>query len=359
MRVLFDAFWWGSGPIANRTVLRELIFAWRRIAPADEMILATRGTEVDQSDLPARTIAAQSRLFPHAAVNLFELPLLAKRHRADIIVAHNYTPLTGTSSVFIHDLLFEEHPEWFSLKERAYFAPMGRLASRAAHVATSSRTEAERIRRRHPRIKHVEPIGLAASPHLTTAAPTPLPEIARLPGFVLSVGRLNARKNLGTVIEGAMSAATVTSDRPLVVVGSSEYSGAGADLPRSVSDHVADGRIVFLGRVSDGELRWLYENADGLIFLSLDEGFGLPPVEARRFGAPVIASDIAVMREVAGADAMFVSPHASSEVATAIDRLSSRHAVHRERPTSAPEDEWNAIAQRWRDSIVARLRAGE
>lgn len=358
MRVLFDAFWWSAGPIANRTVLRELIFAWRRVAPADEMVLATRRATGTPYDLPAQSIAAPTRLFPHAAVNALELPKLAKRHRADITIAHNYTPLSGLSSVFIHDLLFEEHPEWFSFKERAYFAPMGRLARRAAHVATSSHTEAERIRRRHPELKQVDAIGLAPSPQLTSADAESLPEIAHRSGFILSVGRLNARKNLATVIAGAMAASTVTPDRPLVVVGSAEYSGAGVELPPSVSNYVADGRIVFLGRVSNEQLRWLYENADGLVFLSLDEGFGLPPVEAQHFGAPVIASNIAVMREVSGSDAIFVPPRSVDDVSTAIDRLPSRRDLPSNSSRSDLVGEWDAIARRWRDSLLAKLRVG-
>ena len=57
--------------------------------------------------------------------------------------------------------------------------------------------------------------------------------------------------------------------------------------------------------VSDGELLWAYAHADALIAASLQEGFGLPLVEAAHFGLPLICSDIPVFREVTGGNADF------------------------------------------------------
>lgn len=57
-------------------------------------------------------------------------------------------------------------------------------------------------------------------------------------------------------------------------------------------------RIKFLGRVTDAELAGLYKGATAFVFPSSYEGFGLPPLEALSLGCPVIASDIACLREV-------------------------------------------------------------
>lgn len=349
MRVLFDGFWWAKGPIANQTVMREITHGWIRAFPGDQILIAVRRAHRDQASVPQRAQVVHTRLAPQALTNAIELALLARSHQVDAVVAHNYSPLLGHSAVFIHDLLFEDHPEWFTRKELAYFSAMAPLARFADVVATSSVTEARRIERLRPSLAPVVHTGLGISPRLSSATPQRPMGLESIERFVLSVGRLNRRKNLRTALEGAMRAKTVSSERPLVVVGSGEYSGASADLPSTVRNYVADGRLVFLGRVSDNELRWMYERADGLIFLSRDEGFGLPPVEAQYFGAPIIVSDIEVMREVADASgAFFVNPNSPSEVALAIDALPARTD---QKPRPSAEHAWEHAASLLRGAL--------
>lgn len=319
MRVLFDAYWWTKGPTANRTVLREFVFAWERLFPDDQIILALRARDADVSGLPKRASSVRTHLYPHALSNAVELGAIARRVEAQAVVSHNYAPIFGPSLVFIHDLLFEENPQWFTRIERLYFGGMSHLARRARVVATSSRTEAVRIERLHPYLAPVVATGLGVASSLARSSPgrPALPDFVK--SFTLSVGRLNARKNLDTTIRGAMGSSSVTPSSPLVVVGSAEYSGVGAHLPRDVADFVSDGRLIFLGYVNDAELRWLYENTAALIFMSLDEGYGLPILEARYFGAHIIASDIDVMREVAGPEAVLVPPYSAARLSAAID----------------------------------------
>ncbi|MEE3703896.1 hypothetical protein V2H43_10825, partial [Pasteurella multocida] len=149
MRILFDGYWWHTGPGANRTVQREMIRAWAARFPEDDLTVALRrGAPAD--DLPEGVRVARTRLWPHAASNRWELPRLAAAARADATVSHNYAPASGPSLVFVHDVMFEEHPEWFSRAERLYFRPMLPWARRATAVATSTRTEAARILRLAP-----------------------------------------------------------------------------------------------------------------------------------------------------------------------------------------------------------------
>ncbi len=136
-------------------------------------MLAVRGGQgAAPSDLPpgARTIG--TRLYPHALSNTVELGRLARTVHADVVVAHNYTPLGRVPAVtFVHDVMFRDHPEWFSRTERAYFAPMIPLLRAADAVATSSRTEADRIEGRSGR--PVTPVGLGVPRALTDAVPRP------------------------------------------------------------------------------------------------------------------------------------------------------------------------------------------
>ena len=59
-------------------------------------------------------------------------------------------------------------------------------------------------------------------------------------------------------------------------------------------------RLFWFDEVSDADVAYAYRHATSLIFASLSEGFGLPLVEAAKFGLPIIASDITVFREIAG-----------------------------------------------------------
>lgn len=319
MRVLFDAFWWDDGPIANRTVQRELILAWAAEFPDDDLVLALRRSAADDG-MPAGAEVVRTSLWPHALANRLQVSRLARTSRADVVVAHNYAPRRGRAAVFIHDVMFVDHPEWFSRPERIYFRPMLPWARSAAVVATSTVTEADRIRRLGRRIATPIATGLGVPPALADAEPRRPAGLPEVDGFAVTVGRLNVRKNLERILAAAGASERVDARHPLVVVGGSAHSGVTAEFSDDVRRSVADGRIVLLGGVSDEELAWLYARAALAVTLSRDEGFGLPAIEAAHFGAPLLASDIAVFRETVGGYARFVSPDAEvAAVAAAID----------------------------------------
>lgn len=319
MRVLFDGFWWHDGPPSNRSVQRELIETWAHQFPEDVLIVAVR-SGVSVHDLPVGSLAVRTRLWPHGLSNVAELSLIAARVKPDVVVAHNFTPVYGTSAVFIHDAMFRDHPAWFSNTEHLYFRGMLPTARRARHVFTSSQTEADRISRLRPELKPVHAIGLAVPSGVADASGT-RPSGAPAEGpFALTVGRLNLRKNLAAIIDAVGFSEAIQPSSPLMIVGSAEHSGKVEGLPPSYSSLMSEGRIRFLGRVTDDELAWLYIHASLVITLSRDEGFGLTPLEAVHFGAPLLVSDIAAHRETVSGYAKFVSPDAApADVASAID----------------------------------------
>jgi glycosyltransferase involved in cell wall biosynthesis len=110
------------------------------------------------------------------------------------------------------------------------------------------------------------PVGL-----LRDGEVTPVPGLE--PGFVLTIARDRGYKRIDAVLEAFRAAPS----RTLVVVGSGRPEGT-APAPN----------VLFLGRVSDGELRWLYGAASALISASRED-FGLTPIEANQFGTPAVA----------------------------------------------------------------------
>ena len=73
-------------------------------------------------------------------------------------------------------------------------------------------------------------------------------------------------------------------------------------------------RFVFLGYVDDDVLEQLYTDAYLFVYPSLNEGFGYPPIEAMRYGVPVIASPLSSMAEICGAGCLYFDPFSVEEI---------------------------------------------
>jgi glycosyltransferase involved in cell wall biosynthesis len=126
----------------------------------------------------------------------------------------------------------------------------------------------------------------------------------RLP-YLLYLGNLHQRKNVPALVRAFRSLDGVPALRghQLVVAGGRWFRGG-------EEERAADGdpRVVFLGRVSDAARSWLLGHADALGYVSLFEGFGLPPLEAMAHGVPVLASAVTSLPEVCGDAALLVDP---------------------------------------------------
>jgi len=323
MRVLFDAYWFIAGPPSQRHVLREMVSSWIAEFPGDEVGLVVRAKHLAEAraELDGDIAVFPSRAYPQALLASTHLSRIGRRWNADVVVAHNYTPRyrRGISAVFLHDVLFLDNPEWFTKVERLYFGVMPWLAPRADIVFTSSATEADRIRRR-TRSRDVVPVGIGLSRELIESAPLDAldGDLAHLrpQRYVLAVGRLNVRKNLARVISACLSTGALTPENPLVIVGSGD--GRAEDHRPELRSAVDSGAVIFAGFVTDQKLRWLYENSSCMVFASLGEGFGMPPVEAAFFGTEIVVSDLPVFRETVGDTAFFVDPLSEESIGSGI-----------------------------------------
>ena len=133
---------------------------------------------------------------------------------------------------------------------------------------------------------------------------------------MLHVGALQVRKNVERLI-----AAFEACGRPghLVLAGS---LGFGSErILDTIRRSASRKRIVLAGHVSDGTRASLYAEAEALLFPSLDEGFGLPVVEAFSLGLPVVTSNVAAMPEVAGDAAVLVDPRDTDAIASGLEAV--------------------------------------
>jgi glycosyltransferase involved in cell wall biosynthesis len=352
MRVLFDGHWWvDNGPISGRVVVRDLVTAWARRFSDDEVVLAVprRSVADVEATMPDNVRCVATHLQPHAVVAAVESVRLLRKHGPfDVVLTQNFTPVVGPAVPFIHDVLFQTNPEWFTRVERAYFAGIPILARRAPVVLTSSQNEADRIQRLNPRIKQVTAIGLGVPTGLTSVTPQAPAGVEGLASFLLSVGRLNVRKNLGAAIEAAIASGELSADRPMLVVG--EPAGRTDEKSAAMTDAEARGLVRFLGGVSDAELAWLYGHAALFVYVSLDEGFGLPPHEALHFGCRVLVSDLPVFRESLGDAATYADPRDTADVASKV-----AVALGTPAPTDVPTSSWEQVVEKARAAVLQHL----
>ncbi|MBY4036028.1 glycosyltransferase family 4 protein [Rhodococcus fascians] len=354
MKVLFDGYWWLNGPPSGAMVLKEMVRAWSSEYPGDHITLAVprASKEAVQRSNPQMEVIS-TRLRIHPLINALELPYIARKLATDAIIAQNFSSISSKSNVFVHDAIFKTNPEWFTLSERIYLSPMLPMTRFASNLFTSTLSEKSRIERYISRSSEVRVTGLGM-PNSLKLAPVPPAECHLETGaFILSVGRLNVRKNLTTTILGALESGTVTAARPLVIVGG--RSGKAPNLEREITAAINEGSVILLGHVEDKNLRWLYENCSLFCYLSLDEGYGLPPVEAMSLGAKALVSDIPVFREVLGDSAGYVDPLSVEKIASAIRRsLAAKNAGPRSAPTT-----WKAVVDKIRTAITEKLGATE
>jgi len=236
----------------------------------------------------------------------------ARRANADIYhclaprapLVHGRPPTIVT----IQDLVSFRFPgtltRWTRFYERA---TLRRVASSADFlIASSSDTAAdiagilsvpeERIR--------IVPLGVDfdffSAPASTPKLPFP---------YVLFVGAQQPRKNLERLKAAVELVSRTRDDLRLVIAGSDGWGAVSLG---------TDSRVHFAGRVTQEELRSLYQHAECLALVSIHEGFGLPVLEAMAAGTPVVASNVAALPETAGGAAALVDPMSVEAIAEGI-----------------------------------------
>lgn len=269
----------------------------------------------------------------------------------------------------VHDISFRLMPRLFPLRHRLLLnltVPFSmRRAARVITVSESSRQDILRVYRlpteRVVAIPNAADEGI--EPMERAAAEALLREhYGVAPPFVLMVGVLQPRKNLPLAVQ-AFAQAVVHSKLPhrLVIVGKSGWGVQ--ELQQSIERWSVTERTTLTGYVPDAHLPAFYSAAAVLVYPSLYEGFGLPPLEAMRCGCPVLASDIPVMQEVVGEAGMLLSPHDPVVWAQALHTVLTNDWVRqqmRERGIrQASRFSWKETARRTLEVYEAVLRGGE
>jgi glycosyltransferase involved in cell wall biosynthesis len=256
-----------------------------------------------RGDLSLASISIESTGAPVHSLIWDQTVLPWRAHDGVLLSLANSGPvLHRRHLVVIHDAIVFRHPEFYSRTYVSFHRAMGRALSKTATIGTVSdfsRHELASVLGKTPASIPIFPNG---ADHLASVTPDDtVLDAFDLRGrpFFLAVGSINGNKNVRLAAQ-AFSKLN-RPDARLVVVGS---RGA---IFRSVDVEVVPG-LVETGRLPDSRLASLYAHAWAIVFPSIYEGFGIPPLEAMAFGTAVLASTAQAVRETCGDAASYFPP---------------------------------------------------
>jgi glycosyltransferase involved in cell wall biosynthesis len=141
--------------------------------------------------------------------------------------------------------------------------------------------------------------------------------------YILSVATLEPKKNIPAIVSAYERARLAIPGLKLIIVGNRGWRADGIE--RALRPYFLMGDLYHLEYVPHRELQALYKQTHCLVFPSVAEGFGLPPVEALACGAPSVCSDIPSLRWVMGRSALYADPYDPGEIASRVISLTDRH----------------------------------
>jgi glycosyltransferase involved in cell wall biosynthesis len=287
---------------------------------------------LEVSDPGLERVQRIDRRWPVRALNFawhrLETPAIETLTGESFDVVHSMTPLmvpsqTAAQVVTIADLSFLTEPAWTRAEiRRDYPALVRSHAERADAILVMSEHVGGEVRR----TLGVDPEKIAVVP----AGAPPWTPRAAAPGrgYVLFVGTLEPRKNVGVLLDAfarLVEAGKPGEAGPELILAGKATLAAKPWLDQTSRTPLA-GRVRHLGYVNHDERRALYEGASVLVMPSLDEGFGLPVLEAMTLGVPVVASRRGSLPEVLGDAGQLVDAEDVQGFADAIDRVLSDRA---------------------------------
>ena len=298
----------------------------------NEYILFTPQLSPDRFQSPQNSVEIMPHSFWWRALKPFwrtyKISELAQKAELDIYhgLSHEL-PIginkTGIKSIVtIHDLIFMRFPELYNSADRKIYLRKIKHACQASDkiVAISKQSKDDIIDFFNVKPQKIDVIYQAINPiFFEQATAEELEQTKKKYGlpdnFLLSVGTIEARKNLQNILKAMELLPQLKM--PLVVVGKkTRYM----EKIQPLIDKLGS-RIIFLHQVNNLDLSRIYQAGKLLLYPSVFEGFGLPVVEAQACGCPVITSNVSSMPEAGGSGAHYVRPQNYNEIKAAIEQI--------------------------------------
>ena len=377
MKVLID----GTGVTRQKTGVgvyaMKLLDALTKVPARFELYILAQDDDLDLdfSDrdhvtmiwVPARIF----RILPlRMMLEQIYLPYLLARYDIDVVHSLHYAiPLLSAGArriVTFHDMTFFMFPELHETIKVIYFQTFMRISLKLAdEVIFVSKSAYEDCSNRLG-----EPDGKSlVVPHGKDSSYAPLSPESDInslllkygipPRFVLYIGTIEPRKNLGRLVEAFAQIAARDPEVGLVIAGKMGWMME--SLSKTIDQHGLTSRVIFTGFILDEEKPLLLGACTLFVYPSLYEGFGLPALEALACGAPTITSNTSSLPEVVGQAAILINPESTEALRAALELLLSSPSLRDELRASGPKQAskftWEACAAATADAYLSLLRA--
>lgn len=307
---------------------------WRHEVPTPSEAVGS-GTVVRQLREVARHWLPWRREL-RAAQQRFMFGRGLRRHAIELYHEPNYVPLRYDVPVVatIHDLSWLRYPDTHPADRIRWLeAGLPRALDQSTAIIVDSAFVRDELLSTFAILpERISVAHLGVSPQFRPrnaeeTATTLRPLELRHDGYILSVGTIEPRKNVGHALGAyALLPETLRERYPLVIAGARGWRAA--DLERELRLLTDRGQIRFLGNVASADLLNLYAGAALFVFPSRYEGFGLPPLEAMASGVPVLASEGSALSEVMGDAGLPLDPDVPESTAAKIAQLLEDRALH-------------------------------
>jgi glycosyltransferase involved in cell wall biosynthesis len=244
---------------------------------------------------------------------------------------HSSGPLTTKRQVVtIHDMNPLDHPEWFDpLFARWQRLLIPRLAKRIITISNFSKSRLLEFCKIPEEKITVIPNGV--DPRFTPQKPEAIKTVwhrLKLPSphYLLCVGTIEPRKNIPRLLK-AWKQIHQHIDSDIWIV----LAGLRGNPDVFIKEHIGTlpPRVHMTGHINDDCLPALYAGSIASIYLSVYEGFGLPPLESMATGTPVVTSNLTSLPEVVGDAALTVDPYDEEAIATALQTIIENSELRR------------------------------
>jgi glycosyltransferase involved in cell wall biosynthesis len=256
----------------------------------------------------------------------------------------------GRVAVLVHDTIPLDHPEYTRTGTPEAFAAKLAVVARHADVVIHSTQDARKKTDAHMARMGYAPAGIVAA--LGVSVPVPQGAVNEVPPYFVVLGTIEPRKNHALLCDVWDEIAARGGPVPgLVIAGRRGW--ASSDLfARIDALHIRHPQVVERPGSDDGTIAALILGSEGLLFPSLAEGFGLPPVEAAALGVPVIASDLSVTRELLGDYPVYLNV---TDRYSWVETIMQRAVLAGTRQTTKDSVRRRVAPPRWEDHFNAVL----
>lgn len=350
MKIGVDATCWGNKRGFGRFT-RELLEAILKIDKTNEYLFFIDGDTAESETIPPQVkkivantsvsqLEAASASGSRSLKDLWAMSRAVLREKVDVFffpAVYSYFPVFNRTKIIVtvHDVIADHHPELIfpNAKAKLFWKLKQNVAIRQADlIATvseySKKQIAEYFKLPESRLRIISEGARPIFKVLEKTAETD-ETLARYglktnEKILLYVGGISPHKNLATLINAFEKIAANQSDVKLILVGDYKddpFFSAYPSLKKQVAELKLEDRVIFTGFISDEDLAHLYNTAMLLVFPSLEEGFGLPAIEAMSCGTPVAASNCSSLPEVLGEAGRFFDPRNAENIAQTIERI--------------------------------------